>query len=89
MNRQLLPLAACLLLGLGGCRGYHSPFDAPGTIQQQRLSASVHDPYVDNDAGPEVVGGRPRDYQKPWSEADRSRSWLSGAQGRQPAPAPR
>ena len=56
MNRQLLPLVACLLLGLGGCRGYHSPFDAPGTIQQQRLSASVHDPYVDNDGDGWVSG---------------------------------
>ncbi len=84
MNRYFLLLTACLLLGFDGCRGYHSPFDAPGTIRQQQLSASVHDPYVDNDAGPEVVGGRPRDFQKPWSEADRSRSWLSGAWSRQP-----
>lgn len=87
MNRSLFFLLACLLLGFDGCRGYHSPFDAPGTLQQQRLNASVHDPYVDNDAGPEVVGGRPRDFQKPWSEADRSRSWLSGMWGRQPPPA--
>jgi hypothetical protein len=86
MNRLLLSLAACLLLGIGGCRGYRSPFEVPGTLQQQRLNASVHDPYADDDAGPEVVGGRPRDYQKPWSEADRSRSSLTGAWGRPAAP---
>ncbi len=74
MNRLFFPVAACVLLGLSGCKGYHNPFSPPGTIQQQRLSASVYDPYADNDAGPEIVGGRPRDYQKPWSEADRSRA---------------
>ena len=26
-----------------------------------------------NDVGPEIVGGRPRDYQKPRSEVERSR----------------
>jgi hypothetical protein len=88
MNRYRLFLLTCLLLVFNGCRGY-SPFAPPGTIQQQRLNASVHDPYADNAAGPEVVGGRPRDYQKPWSEADRSRSWTSSAWGQpsvQPAP---
>ena len=50
-------------------------------MQQQRLNASVHDPYADNDAGPEIVGGRPRDYQKPWSEADRSRASVGGSWG--------
>jgi hypothetical protein len=86
MNRQLFLVVACVLLGLGGCRGYSSPFAPPGTMQQQRLNASVYDPYADNDAGPEIVGGRPRDYQKPWSEADRSRASVSGGWGRQPAP---
>ena len=71
-----------------GCRGYHSPFAPPGTMQQQRLNASVYDPYADNDAGPEIVGGRPRDYQKPWSEADRSRASVSGSWGRQPCRQP-
>lgn len=86
MNRLFLPLVACLLLGISGCRGYRSPFEPPGTLQQQRLNASVHDPYADNDAGPEIVGGRPRDYQKPWSEADRSRSSLTSGWGRPAAP---
>jgi hypothetical protein len=42
-------------------------------MQQQRLSATVHDPYADVDAGPEIVGGRPREFQKPLAEPVRSR----------------
>ena len=68
-------LLAIALLGAGsvGCRGYSHPFQRPpGTMQQQRLGATYHDPYTDQDAGPEVVGGRPRDYQKPLAEPVRS-----------------
>jgi hypothetical protein len=70
-----IPFLFILLLALSaGCRNYGLPFGPPGTIQQQRLNAAVHDPYADTQAGPEVVGARPRDYQKPWSEAQRSRT---------------
>ena len=48
-------------------------FAPPGTVQKQRSNATVFDPYTDNDIAPEVVGGRPKDYQKPLSETDRSR----------------
>ena len=85
IKRRLSLVVACVLLSFGSCRGYQSPFSPPGTMQQQRLNASVYDPYADNDAGPEIVGGRPRDYQKPWSEADRSRASVGGWT-RQPAP---
>jgi len=61
----LLPTAACF----GGRRG------APGTVQQQRYQATLHDPYPDGDGGPEVVGGRPREFQKPLAEPARNR-WL-------------
>jgi hypothetical protein len=79
----------CLLLALltaplmaGGCaNGGHPLFQAPGTIHQQRLRATIHDPYSDQDVGPEVVGGRPRDYQQPLPEPVRNRifvdSWWS------------
>jgi hypothetical protein len=64
-----------------GCAGrgstaYPWPFRAPGDIQQQRFNAVAHDPYYDNDAAPEVVGGRPREYSKQLPEPTRSR-WLS------------
>lgn len=45
----------------------------PGTVDSQRNDASLHDPYPDPNAGPEVVGGRPREFQKPLPEPVRSR----------------
>ena len=45
----------------------------PGSVAKQRNNAVVYDPYTDNEIGPEVVGGRPKDYQKPLSETERSR----------------
>jgi hypothetical protein len=41
-------------------------------VEQQRQNASLHDPYSDNDIGPEVVGGRPREFEKPRSEPVRN-----------------
>ena len=46
---------------------------SPGTIEQQRLRATIHDPYPDPNAGPEVVGGRPREYANPLPEPVRNR----------------
>jgi hypothetical protein len=65
----------CLLLVLApiGCRSVSDLFGPPGTMRQQQLGATMHDPYTDNDAGPAVVGGRPRDFQKPLAEPVRSR----------------
>ncbi len=70
-------IVTCILLAIGvvGC-GWNRPFEGrAGTLDQQRFSASIHDPYSDNDAGPEVVGGRPREFTKPRSEPTRSRGW--------------
>ena len=44
----------------------------PGTLQQQRQQANVFDPFANNEVGPEIVGGRPRDFQKPMSVAVRA-----------------
>jgi hypothetical protein len=46
-----------------------------GPIQQQQYNASLHDPYPDNEAGPAIEGGRPRDFQVPLAEPVRNR-WL-------------
>lgn len=43
-----------------------------GTIDRQKARAAVHDPYPLNDIGPEVVGGRPREYYNPQAEVVRS-----------------
>jgi hypothetical protein len=57
-----------LLLAIGGCRSGQSGLRSPGSIQRQQYNATLHDPYADNDAGPEIVGGRPREFQKPLAE---------------------
>lgn len=69
---RLLPWVLLLAIAFG-CRGGGNPFGPPGTMRQQQLNATVHDPYADADAGPEVVGSRPRDFQKPLAEPVRSR----------------
>ncbi|QDU96097.1 membrane or secreted protein [Lignipirellula cremea] len=44
----------------------------PGSIEQQQRFATLHDPYPDNVAGPEVVGGRPLSFANPQPEPVRS-----------------
>ena len=82
--RYSLAIIAAIGFVSVGCRGYRTPFNtSPGTTQQQRFEAVAHDPYPENDLGPAVVGGRPRDYQKPIAEPVRDkmysekRSWFS------------
>lgn len=65
--RPILAVGTMLAMSLG-CAGTYSPFDAPGTTAFQQARASLHDPYVDNDAGPAVVGGRPREFDAPRDE---------------------
>jgi hypothetical protein len=60
---------------MSGCAQPRPLLAPPGTVQQQQYSASVHDPYADNDAGPDVVGSRPREFQRPLAEPVRNR-WL-------------
>lgn len=75
-----LALIPMLALALTGCRVGESLWSPPGNLEKQRFEATVFDPYTDNELGPEVVGGRPRGFQKPHSDPDRSRlfhkSWL-------------
>lgn len=72
MMRQRICGLVLLALIPGPCGLDRRPVGAPGTIQSQRLDAVIHDPYTDNDLGPEVVGGRPREFQVPLEDADRS-----------------
>ena len=48
-------------------------FVQPGWAHQQRQEAVEHDPYPLDDVGPEVVGGRPREYARPLNEVERAR----------------
>ncbi len=63
---------------LCGCRSDRPRLmKPPGTIEQQRLDATIFDRYPDVDSGPPVVGGRPRGYENPLSESERSRLFRS------------
>lgn len=44
-------------------------------MRYQQSRAILHDPYPDVDAGPDVVGARPRDFQQPLPPAVRNQ-WL-------------
>lgn len=77
MSRKLttkLFLSCAALALFAGCAnrqgwGFGS---GQGTIDRQKSRAVVHDPYPLNDIGPEVIGGRPREYFNPQAEAVRS-----------------
>ncbi len=43
-----------------------------GTIDRQKARAVLFDPFPLNDIGPEVVGGRPREFAQPLPEANRN-----------------
>ncbi len=61
---------ALLLVSLAGCanRPGWGFAGGQGTIERQKARAVVHDPYPLNDIGPEVVGGRPREFYNPQPE---------------------
>jgi hypothetical protein len=84
MRCRFLPLlfAALLLAGTAGCRTSLPQLFAPGTLQQQRTKATVHDPYADNSAGPEVLGGRPREFDKPPADPVRTQSLWDRIRGK-------
>jgi hypothetical protein len=78
-------LAALLLAILAGCRSdgtFMGPsWFHPGNVQQQRVRATVHDPYPDQDKGPAFVDGRPRDYKNALPEPVRNRIYADSAWG--------
>ncbi len=70
MSAGKLLLSCAALASIVGCAsrpgwGFSS---GQGTVDRQKARAVVHDPYPLNDIGPEVVGGRPREYFNPQSE---------------------
>jgi hypothetical protein len=81
---------ALLLTSIGGCApemaGLRQSFAHPGPAAYQRAQAIQHDPYVLNDVGPEVVGGRPREYMIPVNEVERARLAANRPTGLNPVP---
>ena len=89
-----LMIAALLGTAATGCtpevRNYirFPNFSQPGWAHQQRFDALEHDPYPLDDMGPEVVGGRPREYQRPIPEVERARQGTAPPPGLQPLGVP-
>jgi hypothetical protein len=82
--RTKFVLALGFLIGMGGCKTTKTPdLFNPGTAEYQQRQAVRFDPYPDPNIGPEIVGGRPRDYQQPIPETDRAR-WTVPSSGASP-----
>ena len=85
IRRFVLVLAAVAFAAFSGCANgrFYNPF-RPGDVQTQRIRATVHDPYPDQDKGHAVDDARPRDYQKQSPEPVRNRfftdSWWGASQ---------
>ena len=85
MNWSLRASLVCLALGsAAGCADRNQSFGLPklfaGPSEIQRERATQFDPYPDQDMGPEVVGGRPLDYNRQIPEVERSRFTGGAAQ---------
>lgn len=74
LRRMMLAFVATALLAFAGCANgrFYNPF-RPGDVQAQRIRATVHDPYPDQDKGPAVDDARPREYQNQSPEPVRNR----------------
>ena len=71
-----LLLTTVVAVGVAGCRSVGPPnWLHPGPAVHQQSTAERFDPYPENEPGPEIVGARPREYQKPPPEPSRAR-WL-------------
>src|SRR5215213_5018785 len=85
-------IVALLATSLLGCApelaGLRQSIAHPCPAAYQRAQAIQHDPYVLNDVGPEVVGGRPREYQIPANEVERARLAATRPVGLTQMPAP-
>jgi hypothetical protein len=60
-------------------------FYGPGPAPAQQAQAERSDPYPIPDMGPEIVGGRPREFDKPRDEVRRSQEFLRSV-GARPQP---
>ncbi len=69
--------ATILLIGSAGCADLLPNVLHPGPAPLQRARAQRTDPYPEPDTGPEVVGARPREYDKPLPENERVQNELS------------
>jgi hypothetical protein len=73
----LILMATASVSGCANRPGWGIPGFGQGTVDRQSARAVYHDPYPLNDIGPEVVGGRPREYAQPMPEATRNQRYYS------------
>jgi hypothetical protein len=91
---EWLLLTAALVFSVSGCTAEIHRYVRfpdimhPGWANQQRIAAIEHDPYPLNDIGPDVVGGRPREYQQPVNEVERAQMHAPRPLPFQPVPVP-
>jgi hypothetical protein len=62
-------MGMAMVAGLVGCRNLQPPnwFQA-GPVEYQQSQAQQFDPYPEIEPGPEIVGARPLEYDKPPAE---------------------
>lgn len=67
IRKTIFAASALLVLFSAGCANdgglYRPAILHPGDIRSQRIRATVHDPYPNQDTQPAIPDGRPRDYQ--------------------------
>lgn len=74
MSTRLLLFALIVALSSSGCASVMPPqFGVPSSMAMKQREAQRFDPYPDQQAGPEVLGGRPLDYSHAPSEPSRAR----------------
>jgi|ADGO01.1.fsa_nt_gi hypothetical protein len=71
MKRYQTWVAALCLVAAAGCQSAPGLLN-PGPAEYQQHVSNQFDPYPSVEDGPPVVGGRPIDYQQPYSEVRRS-----------------
>ena len=70
-------LLIVVAVSLSGCRGIYVPsLQGPGSADYQRAWAQRYDPYPENQVGPEILGGRPREFEESRSEPQRARNFF-------------
>ena len=73
MHARLIQVSFwALAIAVAGCTLPNRQPHRPRPIGLQQLEATQFDPYADADAGPEIVGSRPREFQRPAAEAVRA-----------------
>ena len=79
---SLLLLVAVVAAAVVGCRSVSPPnWFHPGPAANQQSRAERYDPYPESEPAPEIIGGRPREYQKALPEPSRAR-WMPWGWGR-------